>query len=93
VSDAAGPMARRRARLSRRLRATRAPIVWLRAPAGSGKTRLLVDPDLREPRAAAGVSADAGNWHIKKASRCRRSRGGIGIPAWIAVVFTAHCRI
>ena len=30
---------------------------------------------------------------LKKASRCRRSRGGIGIPAWIAVVFTAHCRI
>jgi outer membrane cobalamin receptor len=29
----------------------------------------------------------------QKASRCRRSRGGISIPAWIAVVLTAHCRI
>ena len=53
MSEAGGPMGRRWARLARRLRATQRPVVWLRAPAGSGKTRLAFEPGPRKMRAAA----------------------------------------
>jgi hypothetical protein len=40
-AEAPGPFARRRVRLERRLLRSRAPIVWLCAGAGSGKSRLI----------------------------------------------------
>jgi len=38
-----GPLARRFARICRRIQSTAKPIVWLRAMPGTGKTRLLLD--------------------------------------------------
>jgi DNA-binding CsgD family transcriptional regulator len=44
-----GPMARRFARLCKRLQSTQKPIVWLCAMPGTGKTRLLVELERRAP--------------------------------------------
>jgi hypothetical protein len=78
VTEGAAPLARRLARLARRVSTSRHSIVWLRAMAGAGKSRLLRDLEqhksfagcdwrfLDDPDAAALVALGIGDVGIGK---------------------------